>query len=75
MNLRERKKFITGLCNNIRDDLISKAALMPDNWDGHELRVLLADRFAESGRMSVIHNEPRTSRARAYRNFIICSNV
>lgn len=45
MNRYQKKLFIRQICNAVRDDLVKKIRDMPEEWDGHELRRLLADKF------------------------------
>jgi DNA-binding LacI/PurR family transcriptional regulator len=45
MNLPSRVDFIYELVDAVKRDVIDKADLMPDEWDGEELRRYLADRF------------------------------
>ncbi len=44
----EKRDLIKGLCNNIRDDLVSQVKNMPPEWDGYELRAILALKFEAS---------------------------
>lgn len=45
MNAAEKQLFIATLCNSVRDSIIAKIERMPQEWDGHELRRLIADAF------------------------------
>jgi hypothetical protein len=45
MNAKEKAEFIRNLTNSIRDELIGKTGQMPEEWDGHEIRELLAYKF------------------------------
>lgn len=45
MNRAEKRKFIRDLTANVRDEVLRAVPKMPDNWDGIELRYLLAARF------------------------------
>jgi hypothetical protein len=40
-----KREFLKNYLNSVRDELISKADQMPEEWDGHELRWLVADKF------------------------------
>ena len=77
MNRQAQGKFVRELCRNIEREVAEqiKSKRIPTYWDGHELRMLLAEKFAASGRMSSIANEPRSSRARDYRNTVIVRNL
>lgn len=73
MDAAGKRKFIRELCNNVRDDLLKRVSDMPEEWDGHELRKLIADRFAEV----VISDQMKTNRRRirAYRNECLVRNL
>jgi hypothetical protein len=51
----EKKEFITTMCNNVRDEMLSKADKMPDYWDGKYLRLYIADKFSEVVWKSMSH--------------------
>lgn len=63
-----KRRFIRELCDRIRDDVMRDAEKMPEAWDGHELRRLLADRFEESASMSAPMENRRKARRRDYEN-------
>lgn len=69
MTPKEQEAFIRELCDNVRDSLLKRQ--YPETWDGHELRVLIAERFEQSARMSLIRREPQRKRARDYRNEVL----
>ena len=46
MNKDEKHCFVTNLCDSVRDHVLSKLPQVPEEWDGHELRELIADAFA-----------------------------
>ena len=70
MTTNEQIRFVRELCKTVADEVVVslRDKAVPDTWDGHELRMLLADRFERSASMSIIKREPRSARARAYRN-------
>ena len=70
MTASNRKRFIRGLCNNVRNKILSKVAQMPDDWDGIELRSYIAACFAEC-KMGNLAGK----RLRDYRNAIYTSNL
>lgn len=45
MNKAEKKRFIRQLIRNVQNDLIEAVDRLPEEWDGIELRELIADRF------------------------------
>lgn len=77
MNAKDKRRFIRELCNRIRDEMISKVANMPEEWDGHELRALLEDFAKESnfgactsaaGRAMYQYRRTDRKRRKAYEN-------
>lgn len=62
-NTQRDQELVRNLCNSIRDNVIAAVPFMPDAWDGHELRKLLADVFASE----VYGHVMRGSRLRKYR--------
>lgn len=77
MTHNEQHQFVTELTTNICAEV--KAAILADkipaDWDGHELRVLLADKFEQSAQMSLIRRDKRSERARDYHNTVITANL
>lgn len=45
MNAHEKRCFIRALIATVRKDLLADVERMPAEWDGHELRKLIAQRF------------------------------
>lgn len=41
----EKKAALSTICNSVRDDLIRQIDNMPPDWDGFELRELVAKSF------------------------------
>ncbi len=71
MKLADKKKFIRSLCNNIRDELLRKAASMPENWDGIELRQIIGEKAAHEMAPRILTGK----RKRAYRAEIYQRNL
>lgn len=71
MNLAERRQLIKDLCANLQHYLISRSNEMPEDWDGFEIRQLMADvaksRFA--------HRPMEGKRLREYRNTVLIKNL
>lgn len=42
-----KKHLLATFCNSVRDALLSHADQWPTEWDGHELRLLLATAFEQ----------------------------
>lgn len=47
MDKAERERFINGLVNNVKQNLLEESAKYPDTWDGIELRWRIADVFSQ----------------------------
>ncbi len=77
MNRDEQIEFVKCLAHNIRSELMTqiKEGRIPENWDGQELRCLLAERFEASAQMTLIRKQPRAKRAREYRNTKLIKNL
>lgn len=66
MNKQEREQFVEDLIANVKDGLLRAVDRLPAEWDGHELRQLVADRFAEVS-WALKNNKKRL---KDYRNFM-----
>lgn len=84
MTKKEKRAFMRELTRNILRDALAKVPNMPEEWDGHELRRYLADKFLASADMTQVAPSPRwrkaawgTDRKRtaAYRNTIATTNL
>lgn len=74
MTKREQKKFIKNLSQSISLELCKKvdAGVVPDTWDGHELRQWLADKFEHETTELMKHNKRRR---KDYENAIAISTL
>lgn len=72
LTTKDKKTFIRNLCNSVRDELIAKVKDMPEEWDGMELRELLAEKFKRETYDVMKDNRKRL---RAYRNEVIARNL
>jgi hypothetical protein len=76
MTYDEKKNFIRTLLKQTEEALLNKLDFVPEAWDGHELRALIADEVAEQiGSVSIIRRDPRGKRAREYRNTLAVQNL
>lgn len=71
MNAKDKKTFLKNLCNSVRDELIGKVNKMPEDWDGIELRQLLAEKFHRETHSRLLTGK----RKRDYNNTIIVENL
>lgn len=65
--------FVGILANSIKND-IQQAIIegkIPEDWDGHELRKLLADKFIDAAELSTLNSNKRGTRAARYRNTVL----
>ena len=59
--------LVRSLCRSIEQEVISKIPLMPESWDGHELRLYLSQKFAREVMQAMKDN---SSRRRAYNKVV-----
>lgn len=69
MNANEKAFFVNNLVNTVVDDVLEKIKKAPPEWDGHELRLYLAERF---GREVVALGRKRE---REYHNTVAVQNL
>ncbi len=67
----EKIKFIEDILDIMRESLLKKVDKMPEEWDGYELRRLIAD-YAEE---KIAYFEMNKPRLRAYDNTRIVRNI
>lgn len=69
MNRAEQEIFVKELSDNVAEKILAgiRSGKVPEEWDGHELRVLLAEMHNDSALMSILRVNPRGQRARAFR--------
>lgn len=68
----EQVKFINDLVNSIKRDLVADVPRIPAEWDGHELRQWIIDRFTERAALGSLM---RGARRREYQNDVITHNL
>lgn len=71
MKPSDKKKFARNLTASVRDQFLAavKSGEVPENWDGHEIRQWLADKFAAE----VFRDVMKGRRLRDYKNTICTS--
>jgi len=69
MDIPEKLKFINDLVDSVKMDIVKKVKDMPEEWDGIELRWLIAEKFM--GEVGARHKDKRSKRYQDYWNFII----
>lgn len=77
MTKKGQKKFVRELSKNIADSIVKQIndGKIPDRWDGHELRILLANRHQASASMSKHSQNPRSKAAREFKNTVLVNNL
>lgn len=72
MKTNDKKRFIKNLCDSVKKELLTKAAKMPENWDGWELRELIAAKFKDE---TILGRDKRNTRYKNYINEVITRNL
>ena len=72
MNTSEQIEFVKKLSENVVNEILNdiQGGRIPANWDGIELRQLLADRFASANFVKM-----GRGRKREYNNFCLVNNL
>lgn len=70
MTRNEQKHLVKSLVRNVLRDLLAKADQWPEEWDGHELRRLVANAYSE-----VVFVEMSRTRLRDFRNACLTRNL
>lgn len=72
----QKIQFITNLMDSVRDELCRKVndGRIPAEWDGHELRELMAEKFAAEATCAEMKDR-RSVRYKAYRNAVVTFNL
>jgi hypothetical protein len=77
MSKFEQTKFVTDLSGVISRQIIQSIndGKIPEDWDGYELRCLLADKHEQSAKMTTVRRNPRSRAARDYKNTVLVNNL
>ena len=75
MTLNQKKDFVRELFHSVQSDIEMKLPRVPEEWDGHELRVWIAQYFERAARMSCIAGDKRGYRRKRYDNAVIVENL
>lgn len=69
--------FVNELCMRMALEIATKIddGEIPEEWDGHELRALIADKAIANASRSTVRANPRHARAKAYKNTILTTNI
>lgn len=76
MNQQEKALFVSSLVNNVANELLDqiKAGRIPEEWNGIELRWLLAQRFQDAT-LSTRHDRGNQRRFRSFKNEVLVRNL
>lgn len=66
MDKNQKRKFVRDLTASIQTTVLASVEKMPENWDGHQIRVYLADKFRDAATTSTLHRS--RSAMRRYNN-------
>lgn len=77
MTKQQQIEFVRELSDSIQKGIVAliESGKIPEQWDGHELRMLLEHRHKQSADMSLIRKEARRKRAQEFWNTIIIENL
>jgi hypothetical protein len=72
MDKPDKKIFVYELIGSVVDDVMTAIdeGKIPEEWDGHELRKFLADKFAGQ-----VADAMKSTRLREYKNTVIVNNL
>ena len=69
MTQAEKEKFINDLVGHVRREIVESIPKMPEEWDGHELRLYIAEKFSDK------KNKLAPSRLKAYASEVLVRNL
>lgn len=72
MTRADQKTFINTVCKNLKKGLLEKIKDIPEEWDGHELRLWVKDYYETN---FVVTSAMKGSRLKDYKNEIIVKNL
>lgn len=76
MNKKQKAEFVRRITSDVRDELLRKikSGDIPDDWDGHELRQLLSDKFAAEV-FDRVMGDKRGKRRKEYERICAVNNL
>ena len=77
MTKREQVRIVRELTGSVFEEIRNKIKLgrVPAEWDGHELRCLVADKFEDAASGTTIRMSPRGKMAYNYRTIKNRGNI
>ncbi len=73
MTKEEKIKFVNGIIDNVKEEILNKVDKMPENWDGIELRFYVKDCFSTIVWSDVANK--RKKRYKDYANYCIINDL
>ena len=70
MTKNEKREFIDSFVRSVWRDVVDLIPKMPEEWDGHQLRVYIIDKFKEQDMETMTHAE-----LTEYRNTVLINNL
>jgi hypothetical protein len=69
LNRSEQKKFVRDLSKAIAANVVQsiEEGKIPADWDGHELRLLLAYKTVDDAKISELKTNPKSGRAKRFK--------
>lgn len=74
MDALEKRAFIIGLLEDVKQTMLKQVDSMPEHWDGHELRRLMTERFKQHVDSPTIM-KGSTRRGMEYKEAVIRHNL
>lgn len=72
MNLVEKDKFVHSILDDLKESILKKVDQMPEDWDGHEIRVFIKDYYSQH---YIIGTALAGKRLKEYKNTIVITNL
>jgi hypothetical protein len=69
MDKAEKRRFIEDLCDSIKQSVVDSISKMPEEWNGVELRELIADKARYSAYL--LQQKNNRKRLKSYRNEVL----
>lgn len=76
MNKEEQIEFVIQLTDNVKNEILQKINKnkIPENWDGIELRWLIADKFSDVV-FGGFEKKNQRRRAKEFNNYVLINNL
>lgn len=68
-----KRELLVNFMDQMKETALKAADRMPEDWDGHEIRAYLAEKFAFE--VSCVMRDKRSRRVREFRNTMAVNNL